>query len=84
MVHYKSTFEDLSAAAASGESDALAVVGIFLDEEAVWDQHIPHPEYEALQSLKKAAKKLSHRWRGPEAPKVEMDIVLEQLMGSIT
>jgi hypothetical protein len=31
FVHYKSTFANLTAAAASTDADALAVVGVFLD-----------------------------------------------------
>ena len=83
LVHYKSTFESLGAAAASGESDALAVVGILLIEGTVWDQHGGAPEYESIQSLKIAATKLSRPWRGPGIPEVNMEIVLEQLMGSL-
>jgi len=84
LVHYKSTFDDLAAAAASGESDALAVVAIFLDEGTSWDQHRGAQEYESIQKLKMAANKLSTPWRGPQPHVVEMEIVLEQLMGSIT
>ena len=84
LVHYKRTFDDLAAAAASGESDALAVVAIFLDEGTSWDQHRGAQEYESIQKLKMAANKLSTPWRGPQPHVVEMEIVLEQLMGSIT
>jgi len=84
LVHYKSNFEDLAAAAASGESDALAVVAIFLDEGTAWDQHRGAPEYETIQELKMAATKLSRPWRGPQPHVFEMEIVLEQLMGSIS
>ena len=83
MVHYKSTFGSLGAAAASGESDALAVVGILLIEGTVWDQHGGAPEYESIQSLKTAANMLSRSRRGPVAAEVDVEIVLEQLVGSL-
>ena len=83
LVHYKSTFKDLEAAVASGESNALAVVAILLDEGNAWDQHRGAPEYESIQSLKTAANKLSRTRRGPVAAEVDVEIVLEQLVGSL-
>ena len=84
LVHYNSNFSNIEEAVASGESDALAVVAILLDEDTVWDQHRGAPEYEPIQSLKKAANKLSCPWRGPGVPEIDMEIVLDQLMGSLT
>ena len=83
LVHYSSKFEDLAAAVASGESNALAVVAILLDEGTAWDQHRGAQEFESIQTLKMAANKLSRPWRGPSSPEVDMEIVLEQLMGSL-
>ena len=83
LVHYKSTFKDLEAAVASGESNALAVVAILLDEGNAWDQHRGTPEHESIQSLKTAANKLSRFRRGPVAAEVDVEIVLEQLVGSL-
>ena len=38
LVHYKSTYDNISAAIADNQTDSLAVVGIFLREADVWDQ----------------------------------------------
>ena len=84
LVHYSSKFQDLEAAIASGESDALAVVAFLLDEGTMWDQHRGAPEFESIQNLKTAANKLSRPWRGPGIPEIDVEIVLEQLMGSLT
>ena len=84
LVHYKSTFDNFQAAAASGERDALAVVAILLEADSAWDQDRAAPEYESIQSLKIAAIELSRPWRGPGHAKVKTEIVLGQLMGSLT
>ena len=38
LVHYKSTYDNISAAVADGQNDSLAVVGIFMREATKWHQ----------------------------------------------
>ena len=84
LFHYKSTYTNFAAAAASGESDALAVVAILLEADTAWDQNRAAQEYESIHSLKMGAIKLSRPWRGPGHAKVDVDIVFAQLLGSLT
>ena len=84
LVHYKSTYDNISAAIADGQSDSLAVVGIFLREATTWDQWRGEHDDESINSLKIAALELSRSWRGPAAPKIDMEIILDQLLSSIT
>ena len=84
LVHYKSTYDNISAAIADNQTDSLAVVGIFLREADVWDQWKSGRDAESILNLKTAALGLSRNWRGPTAPKKDMEIVLDQLVSSIT
>ena len=84
LVHYKSTYDNISAAVADNQTDSLAVVGIFLREADVWDQWKSGKEAESILNLKSAALGLSRNWRGPTAPNLDMEIVLDQLVSSIT
>jgi len=69
LVHYKSTYDNISAAIADNQTDSLAVVGIFLREADVWDQWRSGRDAESILNLKTAALGLSRNWRGPTAPK---------------
>ena len=84
LVHYKSTYDNISAAIADNQTDSLAVVGIFLREADVWDQWKSGRDAESILNLKNAALGLSRNWKGPMAPKLDMEIVLDQLVSSIT
>ena len=84
MVHYKSSFDSLSDAVASNESDALSVVGIFLQEGTSWDQHSPRRPSETLNNLRKAAIQLSRPWRGPGAPMAEVEFIIDEFISEIT
>ena len=84
LVHYKSSFNNLSDAVASNESDALAVVGILLQEASAWDQYVAGRPSQTQNNLRKAALELSRPWRGPGAPSVEVEVVLDQFISEIT
>ena len=84
LVHYKSTYDNISAAIADNQSDSLAVVGLFLREAGTWDQWRGSHDAESIINLKTAALGLSRSWRGPTAPKMDMEIVFDQLLSSIT
>ena len=84
MVHYKSTYDNISAAIADNQTDSLAVVGIFLREATTWDQWNGGKDAESINNLRTAALGLSRNWRGPTAPHLDMEIVLDQLLSSIT
>ena len=84
LVHYKSTFDSISAAVASNESDALVVVGILIQEASTWDQHVAGKPSETDEMLRKGAIELSRPWRGPAAPSVELEVVPDQFISEIT
>ena len=84
FVHYKSTFDNISAAVASNESDALAVVGILMQEASPWDQYLAGKPPQSDEMLRKSALELSRPWRGPGAPSVELEIVPDQFISEIT
>jgi len=84
FVHYKSTFDNISAAVASNESDALAVVGILMQEASPWDQYLAGKPPQSDEMLRKSALELSRPWRGPGAPSVELEVVPDQFISEIT
>ena len=84
LVHYKSTFDNISAAIASNESDALAVVGILIQEASPWDQYVALKPHQTDDTLRKSARELSRPWRGPMAPSVELEVVPDQFISEIT
>ena len=84
LVHYKSTYDSISDAIADNQTDSLAVLGIFLREADTWDQWSSGRDGESILNLKAAAQGLSRNWRGPTAPTLTMEIVLDQLVSSIT
>ena len=84
LVHYKSVYDNISAAIADNQVDSLAVVGIFLREADTWDQWRSGQDAESIHNLRVAALGLSRNWRGPTAPNLDMEIVLDQLLSSIT
>ena len=84
LVHYKSSYDNFSAAVHDGQADSLSVVGIFLREESEWDQHRNHPDSASLSNLRAAAVQLSHRWKGPSQPSIDVEIVPDQLLSGIT
>ena len=84
LVHYKSSYDNFSAAVQDGQADSLSVVGIFLREESEWDQHRNHPDSASLSNLRAAAVQLSHRWKGPSQPSIDVEIVPDQLLSGIT
>ena len=84
LVHYKSTYDNISAAIADNQTDSLAVVGIFLREARKWDQWRGSQEADSIKNLRAAALGLSRNWRGPTAPMLDVEIVLDQLISGIT
>ena len=84
MVHYKSTYDNISAAVADNQADSLAVVGILIKEASNWDQFDHVRDSESVENLKKAALQLSRPYRGPLAPSEEVEVVVDQLMSDIT
>ena len=38
-MHYKATYDNISAAVADNQTDSLAVVGILIKEDTVWNQY---------------------------------------------
>ena len=84
MVHYRSDYDNLTAALADGQGDSLAVVGIFIKETEEWDQYHGVKDSESLQNLKMAAHELSKPRKGPTVASMDMEIVLDQLTCAIT
>ena len=84
MVHYKSTYDNISAAIADNQIDSLAVVGIFLREATQWDQWRGVKDAESIQHLRAGALGLSRPWKGSAYPTVDVEVVLYQLLSSIT
>ena len=84
MVHYKSTYDNISAAVADGQNDSLAVVGIFMNEASKWHQWKGERESDSISNLRTAAVDLSRNWRGPAAPSAEVEVVIDQLLSGIT
>ena len=84
LVHYKSTYDNISAAVADNQPDSLAVVGILIKEASHWDQFDHVRDSESVENLKKAALQLSRPYRGPQSPSEELEVVVGQLMCDIT
>ena len=84
MVHYRSDYDNLTAALADGQGNSLAVVGIFIQETMEWDQYHVVMDSETMHSLKMAAHELSKPRRGPTVSSMDMEIVLDQLTCAIT
>ena len=84
LVHYKSTFDSISAAVASNESDALVVVGILIQEASTWDQHVAGKPSETDEMLRKGAIELSRAWRGPGAPSIDLEVIPDHFISEIT
>merc|ERR1712038_2191742 len=84
FVHYSSKFGNISAAVASGDSDALAVVGILIQEASPWDQYVSGKAPESDSMLMKGALELSRPWRGPTGPSVELEVIPDQFISEIT
>jgi len=83
-VHYKSSYDNISAAVHDGQADSLSVVGIFLREESEWDQHRGHPDSGTLSNLRAAAKQLSRPYRGPGQASIDVEILPDELLCGIT
>ena len=83
-MHYKSSYDNFSAAVHDGQPDSLAVVGIFLREETEWDQHRSGPDSGTLSNLRAAAIQLSRPLKGPGKASIEVEIVPDQLLSGIT
>ena len=84
LVHYKSTYDNISSAIADNQTDSLAVVGIFLREATTWDQWRGGQDADSINNLKAGALGLSRNWRGPTAPILDVELVLDQFVSSIT
>ena len=77
MVHYRSDYDNLTAALADGQGDSLAVVGIFIQETMPWDQYQSTMDSETVYNLKMAANELSKPRRGPTVSSTNMEVVLD-------
>ena len=83
-MHYKSTYDNISAAVADGQADSLAVVGIFMREATTWDQWRGERDSDSVNKLRNGALELSRHWRGPAAPMAQMEVVIDQFLSGIT
>ena len=83
-MHYKSTYDNISAAVADGQPDSLAVVGILVREATKWDQWRGARDSDSVNNLRTAAVELSRPWKGPGAPSAQMEVVMDQLVSGIT
>merc|ERR1711935_111617 len=84
LVHYRSDYDNLTAAIADGQGNSLAVVGIFIQETMPWDQYHGVMDSETVNNLKMAANELSKPRRGPAALSTDMEVVLDQFTSAIT
>ena len=84
LVHYKSTYDNISAAVADGQPDSLSVVGILMREATTWDQWKGAKDSDSVNHLRNAALELSRNWKGPAAPSAEMEVVMDQFLSGIT
>jgi len=84
LVHYKSTYDNISAAVKDGQPDSLAVVGIFIREATTWDQWRGAKDSDSVNHLRMAALELSKNWKGPAAPSAQMEVVMDQFLSGIT
>ena len=86
MVHYKSTYDNISAAVADGQPDSLSVVGILVREATT--RQVPWrlaQDSDSVNNLRTAALELARLWKGPGAPpSAQMEIVMDQLLSGIT
>ena len=83
-MHYKSTYDNISAAVADGQPDSLSVVGILVREGTTWDQWGAVQDSDSVNNLRHAALELSRPWKGPRAPSKQMNVVMDQLLSEIT
>ena len=84
MVHFRSDYDNLTAALADGQGDSLAVVGILIQEVMPWDQYHVVKDSETIYKLKMAAHELSKPRRGPAAASVDIEVLLDQFTSEIT
>ena len=85
MVHYKSTYDNISAAVADGQPDSLSVVGILVREATT--RQVPWrlaEDSDSVSNLRTAALELARPWKGPGVPSAQMEIVMDQLLSGIT
>ena len=83
-MHYKSTYDNISAAVADGQNDSLAVLGIFIREATTWDQWRGAKDSDSVNNLRMAALELSKNWKGPAAPSKQVEIAMDQFLSGIT
>ena len=84
LVHYRSDYDNLTAAIADGQGNSLAVVGIFIQENMPWDQYHGVMDSETVNNLKMAANELSKPRRGPAVSSTDMEVLLDQFTLAIT
>jgi len=84
LVHYRSDYDNLTAAIADGQGNSLAVVGIFIQETMPWDQYHGVKDSETVDNLKMAANELSKPRRGPDVSYTDMEVLLDQFTSPIT
>ena len=84
LVHYRSDYDNLTAALADGQGNSLAVVGIFIQETRPWDQYHSTMDSETVYNLKMVANELSKPKRGPTVSSTDMEVVLDQFTSAIT
>ena len=83
-MHYKSTYDNISAAVADGQPDSLSVVGILVREATTWNQWRGAQDSDSVNNLRTAALELARPWKGPGAPSAQMEVVMDQLLSGIT
>ena len=82
LIHYKSTYANISEAVAEASMDSLAIVSIFIQEQSEFDQFRVR-DSEAIYNLRMAALKLSQAHAGPTVRSVELSINLGDFTNTV-
>lgn len=79
LIHYKSSYDNFTAAVAANQSDSLAIVAILIKEGGKFgSEHIPYPE-SIMELLYKAGELSQSEIDTP----IEMEVTLDQFVSNI-
>lgn len=79
LIHYKSSYDNFTAAVAANQTDSLAIVAIMIKEVSKFgDNHISYPEA-IMELLYKAGELTQSEVDTP----IEMEVTLDQFVSNI-
>ena len=83
LVHYHSMYDNISHAVASGDTDALSVVGVLIKEVDEWHQFKSVKDSQSLINLKMAALELARPQKGPGPISTDLTVRAGEFISAI-